>query len=178
MSLVWLWLLPYKTLHEQLAQSYFALARYLQEKSCFSWPTSTAPRPSATIWLQLNINLVNALNSTRRALTPVFMPPAATGGPELAGLLGASTLLALEIQERATPQPLPYSKLEAELKQGIVPRRLPGRCCHSLPIACQQLGYAILHKPYTHHKRIPLTLGGPAISWSSPTPSSTTPRPC
>ena len=76
---------------------------------------------------------------------------------ELASLLRLY-LLALEIQERATSSHYPYSKLEAELKQGIV---LDGfqEVLSQLADACQQLGYAILvHKPYTHHKRIHWTL--------------------
>ena len=108
-------------------------------------------------------------------------PPSCPGrhgvAPELAGLLRLY-LLALEIQGRATSSHYPYSKLEAELKQGIV---LDGfqEVLSQLADACQQLGYAILvHKPYTHHKRIHWTLRPSAISWSSPTSSSTTPRPC
>ena len=46
-----------------------------------------------------------------------------------------------------------------------------------MPTPVSSFGYAILvHKPYTHHKRIHWTLGPSAISWSSPTSSSTHPK--
>ncbi|MBP0601871.1 TIGR01666 family membrane protein [Aeromonas sanarellii] len=157
-SLVWLWLLPYKTLHEQLAQSYFALARYLQEKSRFFPADEHGAQAIRHNLAQLNINLVNALNQAKTALNARLHAPGRHGvAPELAGLLRLY-LLALEIQERATSSHYPYSKLEAELKQGIV---LDGfqEVLSQLADACQQLGYAILvHKPYTHHKRIHWTL--------------------
>lgn len=157
-SLVWLWLLPYKTLHEQLAQSYFALARYLQEKSRFFPADEHGAQAIRHNLAQLNINLVNALNQAKTALNARLHAPGRHGvAPELAGLLRLY-LLALEIQERATSSHYPYSKLEAELKQGIV---LDGfqEVLSQLADACQQLGYAILvHKPYTHHRRIHWTL--------------------
>ncbi|WP_439836402.1 YccS family putative transporter [Aeromonas caviae] len=157
-SLVWLWLLPYKTLHEQLAQSYFALARYLQEKSRFFPADEHGAQAIRHNLAQLNINLVNALNQAKTALNARLHAPGRHGvAPELAGLLRLY-LLALEIQERATSSHYTYSKLEAELKQGIV---LDGfqEVLSQLADACQQLGYAILvHKPYTHHKRIHWTL--------------------
>ncbi|WP_421189239.1 YccS family putative transporter [Aeromonas sanarellii] len=157
-SLVWLWLLPYKTLHELLAQSYFALARYLQEKSRFFPADEHGAQAIRHNLAQLNINLVNALNQAKTALNARLHAPGRHGvAPELAGLLRLY-LLALEIQERATSSHYPYSKLEAELKQGIV---LDGfqEVLSQLADACQQLGYAILvHKPYTHHKRIHWTL--------------------
>ncbi|MGY3856923.1 YccS family putative transporter [Aeromonas intestinalis] len=159
-SLLWLWLLPYKTLHEQLAQSYFALARYLLEKSRFFPADEHGAQAIRHNLAQLNINLVNALNLTKTALNARLN--ARSGhrhqvAPELASLLRLY-LLALEIQERATSSHYPYSRLEAELKQGIV---LDGfqEVFLQLSEACQQLGYAILvHKPYVHHKRIHWTL--------------------
>lgn len=159
-SLLWLWLLPYKTLHEQLAQSYFALARYLLEKSRFFPADEHGAQAIRHNLAQLNINLVNALNLTKTALNARLNARSGRRhqvAPELASLLRLY-LLALEIQERATSSHYPYSKLEAELKQGIV---LDGfqEVFLQLSEACQQLGYAILvHKPYTHHKRIHWTL--------------------
>ncbi len=67
-SLVWLWLLPYKTLHEQLAQSYFALSRYLLEKSRFFPADEHGAQAIRHNLAQLNINLVNALTLTKSAL--------------------------------------------------------------------------------------------------------------
>ncbi|MGY6036519.1 YccS family putative transporter [Aeromonas sp. AE23HZ002T15] len=159
-SLVWLWLLPYKTLHEQLAQSYFALARYLLEKSRFFPADEHGAQAIRHNLAQLNINLVSALNLTKTALNARLNARSGRRhqvAPELASLLRLY-LLALEIQERATSSHYPYSKLEAELKQGIV---LDGfqEVFLQLSEACQQLGYAILvHKPYVHHKRIHWTL--------------------
>ncbi|EKP0299105.1 TIGR01666 family membrane protein [Aeromonas veronii] len=154
-SFIWLWLLPYKTLHEQLAQSYFALGRYLLEKSRFFPADEHGAQAIRHNLAQLNINLVNALTLTKSALNARLSRHPAS--PELASLLRLY-LLALEIHERATSSHYPYSRLEAELKQGIV---LEGfqEVFLQLSEACQRLGYAILvHKPYAHNKRIHWTL--------------------
>ncbi|WP_060586500.1 YccS family putative transporter [Aeromonas schubertii] len=153
-SLVWLWLLPYKTLHEQLAQGYFALGRYLLEKSRF-FPAdehgSQAIRHNLAL---LNIEVVQGMNLAKASLNSrLGQPPA----PELARLLQLY-LLAQEIHERATSSHYPYSRLEQDLKQGIV---LEGfqEVLLQLAEACQRLGYSILvHKPYQHSRRIHWTL--------------------
>ena len=155
-SFIWLWLLPYKTLHEQLAQSYFALGRYLLEKSRFFPADEHGAQAIRHNLAQLNINLVSALTLTKSALN-ARLSRRHPASPELASLLRLY-LLALEIHERATSSHYPYSRLEAELKQGIV---LEGfqEVFLQLSEACQRLGYAILvHKPYAHNKRIHWTL--------------------
>jgi uncharacterized membrane protein (TIGR01666 family) len=152
-SLIWLWLLPYKTLHEQLAQSYFALSRYLREKSRFFPADEHGAQAIRHNLAQLNIQLVGSLNLTKTALNARLHSQRRQPAPELAGLLRLY-LLALEIHERATSSHYPYSQLEAELKQGLV---IDGfqEVLLQLAEACQQLGYAILvHSPYRHPKRI------------------------
>ncbi|PJG60035.1 YccS family putative transporter [Aeromonas cavernicola] len=156
-SLLWLWLLPYKTLHEQLAQSYFALGRYLLEKARFFPADEHGAQAIRHNLAQLNIDLVNALSLTKSALNARLGQRRHRVNHELAGLLRIY-LLALEIHERATSSHYPYSKLEAELKQGMV---LDGfqEVFLQLSEACQRLGYAILvHKPYAHNTRIHWTL--------------------
>ena len=152
-SLIWLWLLPYKTLHEQLAQSYFALSRYLREKSRFFPADEHGAQAIRHNLAQLNIQLVGSLNLTKTALNARLHSQRRQPAPELAGLLRLY-LLALEMHERATSSHYPYSQLEAELKQGLV---IDGfqEVLLQLAEACQQLGYAILvHSPYRHPKRI------------------------
>ncbi|MCS3460046.1 YccS family putative transporter [Aeromonas sp. BIGb0445] len=152
-SLIWLWLLPYKTLHEQLAQSYFALSRYLREKSRFFPADEHGAQAIRHNLAQLNIQLVGSLNLTKTALNARLHSQRRQPAPELTGLLRLY-LLALEMHERATSSHYPYSQLEAELKQGLV---IDGfqEVLLQLAEACQQLGYAILvHSPYRHPKRI------------------------
>ncbi|MFM5464078.1 YccS family putative transporter [Aeromonas simiae] len=153
-SLLWLWLLPYKTLHEQLAQGYFALSRYLLEKSRF-FPAdehgSQAIRHNLAL---LNIEVVQAMNLAKASLNSRL---GQHRSPELARLLQLY-LLAQEIHERATSSHYPYSQLEQDLKQGIV---LEGfqEVLLQLSEACQRLGYSILvHKPYQHSRRSHWTL--------------------
>ncbi|WP_043157630.1 YccS family putative transporter [Aeromonas diversa] len=153
-SLIWLWLLPYKTLHEQLAQGYFALGRYLLEKSRF-FPAdehgSQAIRHNLAL---LNIEVVQAMNLAKASLNSRL---GQRNTPELARLLQLY-LLAQEIHERATSSHYPYSRLEQDLKQGIV---LEGfqEVLLQLAEACQRLGYSILvHTPYHHSRRIHWTL--------------------
>ncbi|KAL8218955.1 UNVERIFIED_CONTAM: hypothetical protein K2H54_000359 [Gekko kuhli] len=136
--------------------SYFALSRYLLEKSRFFPADEHGAQAIRHNLAQLNINLVNALTLTKSALN-ARLSTRHRASPELASLLRLY-LLALEIHERATSSHYPYSKLEAELKQGIV---LDGfqEVFLQLSEACQRLGYAILvHKPYAHNKRIHWTL--------------------
>ncbi|MFM4704254.1 YccS family putative transporter [Aeromonas bivalvium] len=152
-SLLWLWLLPYKTLHEQLAQSYFALSRYLEEKSRFFPADEHGAQAIRHNLAQLNINLVGSLNLAKTALNARLHSQRAQASPELAGLLRLY-LLALEIHERATSSHYPYSRLEADLKQGRVIAGFQ-EVLQQLAQACRQLGYAILvHEPYHHPKRI------------------------
>lgn len=153
-SLLWLWLLPYKTLHEQLAQGYFALSRYLLEKSRF-FPAdehgSQAIRHNLAL---LNIEVVQAMNLAKASLNSRLGQHRT---PELARLLQLY-LLAQEIHERATSSHYPYSQLEQDLKQGIV---LEGfqEVLLQLSEACQRLGYSILvHKTYQHSRRSHWTL--------------------
>jgi uncharacterized membrane protein (TIGR01666 family) len=157
-SLIWLWLLPYKTLHEQLAQSYFALSRYLLEKSRFFSATGDDAETIRHALAQLNITVVNGLSLTKSALNARLTPHEHDHTtPELATLLRLY-LLAQEIQERAISSHYPYSQLEAQFKQA---RMLEGfqELFLQLAEACQRLGYAILvHKPYRHNNRIEWTL--------------------
>ncbi|MEN9533706.1 MAG: hypothetical protein RIQ83_2930, partial [Pseudomonadota bacterium] len=85
-SLIWLWLLPYKSLHEQLAQSYFALGRYLLEKSRFFPADEHGAQAIRHNLAQLNINLVNALTLTKSALN-ARLSTRHQAAPELASLL-------------------------------------------------------------------------------------------
>src|SRR5699024_10159903 len=68
--LSWLVLLiwPYKQVHEQLAQCYFALSRYLLEKSRFFGTPEQEHQHLRHQLAQLNIALVSALDNTKQIL--------------------------------------------------------------------------------------------------------------
>ncbi len=152
--LSWLVLLvwPYKQVHEQLAQCYFGLSRYLLEKSRFFNCPEEQHQHRRHQLAQLNIQLVSALETTKQMLNRRIQGRDKQD-QELSRLL-ALYLLAQEMHERATSSHYPYQQLNRDLKQVDV---LVGyqTLLEELGEACYRLGYAILtHNAYQHSKRI------------------------
>lgn len=149
-SLMWLMLLPYKTLHEQLAQVYFALGRYLIEKSRLLSLDEHGNQAMCHRLAQLNIQIVQAMNLVRLSLNNRLQH---SKNAKLDRLLHLY-LLAQDIHERTMSNYYPYHQLKQELKQeqmliGLQETRL------QLGESCQQLGQSILlHTPYQHTPRI------------------------
>lgn len=152
--LSWLVLLiwPYKQVHEQLAQCYFALSRYLLEKSRFFDSPEEQHQHLRHQLAQLNIQLVSALETTKLMLNRRIQ---GRGKQEQElGRLLALYLLVQEMHERATSSHYSYQQLNQDLKQVDV---LAGyqTLLVELGEACYRLGYAILtHNGYQHSKRI------------------------
>lgn len=155
--LSWLVLLiwPYKQVHEQLAQCYFSLARYLIEKSRF-FDSSQAQHQALRHQLaQVNIDLVSALEHTKRMLNRRLTD---APDPEINRLL-ALYLLVQEMHERAASSHGSYQQLNQDLAQDPV---LQGYQVLMVELgeACQKLGSAILsHRPFVHSTRISWELG-------------------
>lgn len=152
--LSWLILLawPYKQVHEQLAQCYFALSRYLLEKSRFFDSPEQEHQHLRHQLAQLNIQLVNALESTKLMLNRRIQSRDKQDA-ELGRLL-ALYLLVQDMHERAASSHYSYQQLNIDLNQGNV---LAGYQTLLLELgeACYRLGYAILtHNAYHHSKRI------------------------
>ncbi|MCE2573183.1 YccS family putative transporter [Motilimonas eburnea] len=144
-SLVWAWISPYRSLHEQLAQLYFNLGRYQQEKSRFFGNQQTdwlAVRQNLVIQ---NISVVNSLNTCKDTLNNRLH---GSGKKERLDLLLQYYLIAQQIHERITATHYQYSQLEhafadTELTQGF------HQLISQLAQASQQLGKAIqMRKPY------------------------------
>jgi uncharacterized membrane protein (TIGR01666 family) len=152
--LSWLVLLvwPYKQVHEQLAQCYFALSRYLLEKSRFFDSPEEQHQHLRHQLAQLNIQLVSALETTKLMLNRRIQ---GRGKQEQElGRLLALYLQVQEMHERATSSHYSYQQLNRDLKQVDV---LAGyqTLLVELGEACYRLGYAILtHNAYQHSKRI------------------------
>ncbi|WP_445398123.1 YccS family putative transporter [Zobellella sp. An-6] len=152
--LSWLVLLawPYKQVHEQLAQCYFALSRYLLEKSRFFDSPQEEHQQLRHGLAQLNIQLVNALEVTKQMLNRRIQGRDRQDA-ELGRLL-ALYLLVQEMHERAASSHYSYRQLNQDLDQADV---LAGyqTLLVELGEACYRLGYAILtHNAYRHGKRI------------------------
>ncbi|WP_375055027.1 YccS family putative transporter [Zobellella sp. DQSA1] len=152
--LSWLVLLawPYKQVHEQLAQCYFALSRYLLEKSRFFDSPEEQHQHLRHGLAQLNIQLVNALESTKQMLNRRIQGHDKQDA-ELGRLL-ALYLLVQDMHERAASSHYSYRQLNQDLNQVNV---LAGyqTLLVELGEACYRLGYAILtHNAYQHSKRI------------------------
>lgn len=148
-SLIWLLVLPHKTLHEQLAQGFYALGRYLCEKSKLFPADEPGTQALRHRLAQLNIDVVQAMTLAKSSLNSRL---GYSNDPELGRLLQLY-LLGQEIHERATSSHYPYSQLEQDLKQEMV---LAGfqEVLLQLGEACQQLGHSImLHTPYQHSRR-------------------------
>ena len=142
---------PYKHVHEQLAQCYFALARYLVEKSRFFDSPQEQHQALRHQLAQLNIGLVSALEHTKRMLNRRLT--AATPDPELNRLL-ALYLLVQDMHERAASSHYSYQQLNHDLHQHSV---LQGYQVLMMELgeSCKKLGSAILsHRPFTHSRRI------------------------
>ncbi|MGP7734109.1 YccS family putative transporter [Oceanimonas smirnovii] len=144
-------LMPYKPVHEQLAQCYFALSRYLLAKSRFFDSPNELHQGLRHQLAQVNIQLVNSLELTKQMLNRRLK-----GKPsddELARLLELY-LLVQSMHERAASSHYSYSQLNQALDQAEV---LTGYqvLLAELGEACYRLGLAILtHKPYVPDKRI------------------------
>ncbi|GAA3531719.1 FUSC family membrane protein [Zobellella aerophila] len=150
----WLVLLawPYKQVHEQLAQCYFALSRYLLEKARFFEAPEQEHQQLRHQLAQLNIQLVAALDNTKLMLNR-RLHGAEPQDEELSRLL-ALYLLVMDMHERATSSHYSYQQLKVELEQGNLLTGYQTAQCE-LGEACYRLGYAILtHNRYRHGKRI------------------------
>ena len=151
--LSWLILLlwPYKQVHEQLAQCYFALARYLIKKSAFFDNPQAEHQALRHQLAQLNIGLVSALEHTKSMLNRRRKESATDA--ELSRLL-ALYLLVQEMHERAASSHYSYQQLNHDLQQDPL---LQGYqvLMQGLGESCKKLGEAILsHRPFVHSKRI------------------------
>lgn len=151
--LSWLILLiwPYKQVQEQLAQCYFALARYLVDKSRFFDSPPEQHQALRHQLAQVNIGLVSALEHTKRMLNR--RRNASAPDPELNRLL-ALYLLVQEMHERAASSHYSYQQLNHDLHQDPV---LQGYQVLMVELgeSCKQLAYAILHHhSYQHSSRI------------------------
>ncbi|MBM7455617.1 putative membrane protein (TIGR01666 family) [Oceanisphaera litoralis] len=154
--LSWLVLLvwPYKQVHEQLAQCYFALSRYLLEKSRFFDSPTEQHQHRRHQLAQINIQLVSALENTKQMLSLRIQGQGKQEQEQEPSRLLALYLLVQEMHERATSSHHPYQQLNQDLKQVDV---LVGyqTLLEELGEACYRLGYAILtHNAYQHSKRI------------------------
>ena len=154
--LSWLVLLvwPYKQVHEQLAQCYFGLSRYLLEKSRFFDSPQEQHQQRRHQLAQLNIQLVSALENTKQMLNLRIQGQGKQKQEQELSRLLALYLLVQEMHERATSSHYPYQQLNRDLKQADV---LVGYqiLLVELGQACYRLGYAILtHNVYQHSKRI------------------------
>lgn len=152
---LWSWLIlviwPYKQLHEQLAQCYFTLGRYLIEKSHFFEANPKQHQALRNQLAQVNIDVVSALEHTKRMLNR--RRHRADTDPELSRLL-ALYLLVQEMHERAASSHYSYQQLHQDLAHNPV---LQGYqvLLVELGHSCKQLGAAILgHHGYQHSKRI------------------------
>ncbi|NHI01576.1 MULTISPECIES: YccS family putative transporter [Oceanimonas] len=149
----WLVLLawPYKPVHEQLAQCYFALSRYLLAKSRFFDSPDELHQGLRHQLAQLNIQLVNNLELSKQILNRRLH-----GGErdaELARLLELH-LLVQGMHERAASSHYSYQQLNQALERAEV---LAGYqiLLAELGEACYRLGLAILtHRPYQSGRRI------------------------
>lgn len=142
---------PYKQVHEQLAQCYFALSRYLLEKSRFFDSPQEQHQALRHQLAQLNIDLVSALEHSKRMLNRRLQ-----GQPQSAELnrMLALYLLVQEMHERAASSHYSYQQLNHDLHQADV---LLGYQTLLVEIgeSCHELGYAILtHDHYRVRKRI------------------------
>ncbi|WP_116472877.1 YccS family putative transporter [Zobellella maritima] len=150
----WLVLLawPYKQVHEQLAQCYFALSRYLLEKARFFDAPEQEHQQLRHQLAQLNIQLVTALDNTKQMLNR-RLQGSEPQDEELSRLL-ALYLLVMDMHERATSSHYSYQQLKVELEQSQVVAGYQTAQCE-LGEACYRLGYAILtHSRYRHDKRL------------------------
>ncbi|ART81437.1 TIGR01666 family membrane protein [Oceanisphaera profunda] len=142
---------PYKQVHEQLAQCYFSLSRYLVEKSHFFDSPQEQHQALRHQLAQINIGLVSALEHTKRMLNRRLK--GANTDLELHRLL-ALYLLVQDMHERAASSHYSYQQLNQDLHQDPV---LQGYqvLLTELGQSCATLGQAILsHNRYQHSKRI------------------------
>ncbi|GAA4502735.1 YccS family putative transporter [Pseudaeromonas paramecii] len=144
-SVIWLHFHPYKSLHEQLSQVYFALGRYFETKSgLFSQPVANFPQLRHQLSV-VNIGSVTSLNQVKIMLQRRLgnrVPP------HLSRLLQLY-LLAQEIHEKITSSHYLYERLEQEMANAAI---LDGfaETLEQLGQACRQLGFAILmHRSFT-----------------------------
>lgn len=152
---LWSWLIlviwPYKQVHEQLAQCYFALARYLIEKSRFFDSSPEQHQALRHQLAQVNIEVVSALEHSKRMLNRRLKGDSTS--IELSRLL-ALYLLVQEMHERAASSHYSYQQLNQDLRQHPV---LVGYQVLLIELgeSCKKLGYAILsHRPLLQNKRI------------------------
>ncbi|WP_232455121.1 YccS/YhfK family membrane protein [Oceanisphaera avium] len=151
--LSWLILLiwPYKQVHEQLAQCYFALARYLVVKARFFDSPAEQHQALRHQLALLNIDVVNSLEHTKRMLNRRRKSRA--DDTELNRLL-ALYLLVQDMHERGASSHYSYQELNRDLQHHQV---LLGYhvVLMELGESCEKLGRAILsHRTFSHSKRI------------------------
>lgn len=143
-SLLWLRLYPYKPVHEQVAQLFFALSRYMAEKSRFFLSQAQDHQRIRHNLAVLNIGIVTALGAAREMLARRMR----TGADPHLERLRQLTLLAQEIQERILSSHYLYNRLESDLKHSLI-REGFRELLQQLGQSTHQLGYAVLmHSPY------------------------------
>ncbi|MGO1247321.1 MAG: YccS family putative transporter [Oceanisphaera sp.] len=148
--LIW----PYKQVHEQLAQCYFSLSRYLLEKSRFFDSPDQQHQHLRHQLAQLNIQLVSALENTKQMLNRRIQGQECHPQQDELGRLLALYLLVQDMHERATSSHYSYQALNQDLKQLDILKGYQTLLV-GLGEACYKLGYAILtHNAYQHPKRL------------------------
>ncbi len=155
LSLLWLYLSPYKSLHEQLAQVYFSLSRYQLEKSHFFSHEKIDPFNTRQNLAVQNIAVVQALNLCKDTLNSRLNSNSEQ--QKLARLLQLY-LIAQQIHERISATHYLYSQLDkafadTELMEGF------HQLFYQLSDATHQLGYAILSgRKFTPNSSLSWTL--------------------
>ena len=154
-SLVWLKLLPHKTVHEQLAQLYFSLGRYCHEKSRFFPVTRENMNQIRHNLAVLNISCTHNMQLSKEMLSGRL---SAGWDPHLERLLQLY-LLAQEIHERILSSHYLYDKLQQEIERSEI---LDGfrEVLGQLGLGCEQLGSDIrMHHQYEPDKGLTWVMG-------------------
>ena len=137
-SLCWLKLTPNKPLREQLAQTYFALARYCTQKA-WLFPSDAEEQPTIHQKLAiLNIDCMNSISICQEMIDRRSKHP----DDELKQLYNLHHLTE-QLHERITSSHYLYNRLKEDVHRNLV---LDGfrELLHQLGNAMQQLGYATL----------------------------------
>ena len=157
-SIIWNFYSPYSSLREQLAQLFFALSRYQQQKSKLFNEKEGASREGIfavrqTLAIQ-NISIVARLEQSQRIIQSRFQ--VTQKQPELCKL-NAYYFIAEQIHERICASQYLYSQLESVFGESQI---LEGfhQLLLQLSEDCYQLGVAINDKKrYRHSRRLTWT---------------------
>ncbi|PJE80161.1 Inner membrane protein YccS [invertebrate metagenome] len=144
-SLVGSLLFPYKSLHEQLSQTFFALSRYLEAKSVF-FPEQKDYTQIRHRLALLSVQLVQACHTGKELLNRRITKTSPDEVRQLTALYG----LAMKLHERSAYSNFPHSVMNKQLQQTTL---LEGfqECLVKLSYSCEQLAVAVLtRRPYHH----------------------------